>query len=181
MEKYQTTPNIDECLDQLKTDRKLAVAVSRHHSQNYPSESAYRMTCFDESQSIQSYFISMYIRSDHPYLNEISIVTQCAFEGGLFVKWMRDAHITNKKYVVHELSGMGTKHLGGAVFGFSVLITCSVLAFVLEMLAYKRARHSHPKKFWIIVDKFVNADRLFLNGFDRKNPIRRARTPMRTN
>lgn len=163
LSRYQISSNIDECLHGLASDPLLAVAVSRHHSQNYPPIPAYKMTCFDESQTIRSYFISMYIRNDQPYFPAIAYLTERAFEGGLFVKWTKDEQITNVKPEILVLTPLGIEHLGGALFGFVLIMMSSVWAFVAELLTYKRARLENPRLFWVLMEKLINSERYLLN------------------
>lgn len=163
LNRYQISSSTDVCLHGLASDPKLAVAVSRHHSQNYPPIPAYKMTCFDESQTIRSYFISMFIRNGSPYYAEIANLTERAFEAGLFVKWTKDEHIFNVKPEILVLTPLGIEHLGGALFSFVLIMMSSVWAFVAELLTYKRARLENPRCFWAFMEKLKNSERYLLN------------------
>lgn len=177
LERFQIKSNIDECLDQLKSDSKIAIAVSRLHSQNYRPVPAYEMSCFDQSLSIQSYFISMYIRKCHPYLQDMQTITLRAFDGGLFVKWAKDAQFNIAESNEHEVTPLGLLSLGGALLCIVVGLPLAVSTFLAEMILYKQIRLPNPP-CWAGMEKFVNTDRLFLNGYGNEKWVRvlRSRT-----
>lgn len=178
IERFQIGSNIDECLDRLESTPKIVIAVSRHHSQNYCPVPAYKMSCFDESHSIRSYFISMYIRKGHPYLKDMQTITQRAFEGGLFVKWTKNAQVNIAQSNEHEVTPLGLLSLGGALLCIVVGLPLAVLTFLAEMFLYKQIQLPNPPCWAAGMEKFVNTDRLFLNGYGNEKLVRvlRSRT-----
>lgn len=96
---FQICTDIDACLQNIQTDKKAAVAVSRHHSDNNPIISRRDMFCFTKSNNIYTYSVSMLTKKFYHLLPKINYVIRGITESGLLKKWQEDteSHKTKAK------------------------------------------------------------------------------------
>lgn len=98
-DKYRSCNNIDNCLIKLKTNKKLAVLVSRAHARNNPYVNESDLYCFSPSQHVYSYSIVMLTREKHfCLLPKINHLLQKFAENGLLKKWINENEIKRKSH-----------------------------------------------------------------------------------
>lgn len=169
--KFQTCDQIDDCLRNIKLYSKLAVGVSRHHILNSSPLPTSQMYCFDESQTLHSYFISMYVRRNHTAFKKIMDVTESSFKGGLFVKWTSDVNREQRlPYVAvsHGIAPLRVEHIAGGLVSFTFLTNCSLWAFLAEKLTHHRARIRNVHPFWQFIENIISPECIFFNGIRKR-------------
>lgn len=81
----------------MKTDDNnddMAVGVSRAHAMSTSLLANHEIFCFERSQNIANYTISLAIRNDVELVVRINTIIQNILNGGLNVKWPREHSIT---------------------------------------------------------------------------------------
>lgn len=163
---YYTCSDLDECLQLLKDDDNLAVAISRQHALNNPTVAQSDIFCFEENQNIFNYLNSMYIRKDHSHFSEINDITQRAFESGLFKKWAHDSKVKLPRAMDDPaLMSVKLEKIYGAIFSYGLVTILSVTSIIVEVLAHPKSRLPNAHLIWVYLDKFVDADRHYLKNF----------------
>lgn len=105
----------------------------------------------------------MFVRKDHPLLDEIFRTTQRVFEGGFFVKWYREV-----QFNVQEDRGLASvktfrlESLGASILAFIVAMTFTVWAFLSELLVQYILKKRKPSRFWILFDKVLDDNRYIM-------------------
>lgn len=172
LDSFLTCNDIDKCLEQLTLDDSynLAVGVSRTHVMSTSFFTKHQVFCFDRSQNIANYTISLAIRNDHGLLATFDKIIREVLEGGLNVKWQRE----NRKYFPPDTTGipfdsaeaLGMDHL--SILIYFVYIPGMFLAgatFFLERKIFKeirRAQTARKRKFWLLLAKFCDGRRHYL-------------------
>ncbi|XP_058458991.1 uncharacterized protein LOC131435082 [Malaya genurostris] len=152
---YKVCQNMDDCLAQLHSERLLAVAISRAHSQNSKSIGEAEIFCFDRTNNIQTYSVGMMVKKDFHLLPKINDLIRRISESGLLGKWQVES---NKIRIDEDLDdsdggaagsaeggGHGgdgqivlkLDHIEGAFILLFVGLALSVVAFIGEVLYFR--------------------------------------------
>lgn len=178
---FRYCANIDECLKELRTNDKLAVAVSKAHAQSNPYLDKSELLCFSSPQQIYSYSIVMSSSEKYFYLlPEINRCLEAFIENGFLKKWMNENQITEKirkkidkqfSEISNILPNHGFVSLNHMKSSFFHLITGYIfsLAFlVLEITTFyyvnfcKRRKKKVPI-IWAILYALADEKRYFFN------------------
>lgn len=159
LNQYEICPNIDECLYRLMTEKHLAVAVSRQQAMNNRFIAKSNLYCFDETESISTYFVAMYVNSTYFARDQMHVLTERFFESGLFQKWTMDSRIVAAKKETHQLQKLSIDHLLGAFFTYSLTFAWASLHLVLEIFSHKRVKQPNANRFWLLMDALHNGHR----------------------
>lgn len=155
------------CLNQLKLNPKLAVALSREHVRNIQRSLNSQFYCFEKPEIIHSYAFKLFVRESFSYTNELNEFIGSATESGLIEKWHSD---TKKRWQFtneHEerMSGLITMdNFLGVFLLWAVLLAYQIFVLLLEIAIHRQARQSNPKfrRFWIFLDKIIDPERHFM-------------------
>lgn len=157
--------NIDNCLERLRFRSDLAVAVSRQYALNQRIISQSKLFCFDETQNVENYLVSMYIRQGRLDNIELSTYLRRVLESGLIVKWHRDSRIAYQ-YDYEDFTKMVNQltmsHLYGGLFMYGLCLSIAFGAFVIERIAFRRSRQTNSHWLWKWVAMFIDTDRHLL-------------------
>lgn len=159
--------DIDECLNRLtfKKYRKYAVAVARTHIERSNLFMSNKIYCFDRSENIKNYSISLKVRKDFEYMNELNEIIKIALEAGFFKRWENDGQPIKLSENIGDFVEISGPILSDAILftiGFSVII----LVVSAEMVAGKRLESLNRHNFNIFMHKSLGAQRQF---FSRRN------------
>lgn len=151
---FEICTDIDECLYELSTDLKLAVAVSREHSENSPLMSKMNMYCFTRSNNIYNYLISVLARRDHHLLSRINRNIRGVLEAGLLSKWQldsqRESDLKNFKATGDEEDNativLKWQHVQGAFYVALIGLFVSLIVFLLEIIVFQLSNTRTFKK-----------------------------------
>lgn len=92
-EQFNVCADIDECLNKLTSNEyRNAVAVSRNRIENNQLFLSNKIHCFDKTQNIQNYSISLNVRKNFEHITEVNDIIRNALEAGLIQKWENDEH-----------------------------------------------------------------------------------------
>ncbi|XP_058056145.1 uncharacterized protein LOC131207544 [Anopheles bellator] len=142
---YRVCPDMDPCLARLRTERLLAVAVSRAHSSNARSIGEADMYCFPKTANIYTYSVGMLAKKDFHLLPKINDLIRRISESGLLGKWQKES----EKIRVDrgdESDGqtiLRLDHIEGAFLLGAVGLALSLLAFLAELLHFQACQRYH--------------------------------------
>lgn len=154
-------PDIDICLEHLKTNSELAVAVSHQHATNCQRISQRYIFCLSESEKIYSFTVSMLTRKRYERLPVIDKIIRRSLESGLFQKWQKDSEMKKLYRSKHELKAvrLNLEHIGGGVVALGFCFPLCLLTGCVEHLVYRKARLPNCSTFWKLADQFMDGDR----------------------
>lgn len=150
---YQTCYDMDRCLLDLKTDSKLAFAISRAHAMNSKEPvSDMDIFCFEKANNIFSFSVVMLFKKDHHLLPMVNTLIRRITESGFILKWQYDCESIKFKENLarHRVEdtdvnrAINLDQLIGLYGLGAVGIVISTLAFGFEWLIYY---FSQKKKF----------------------------------
>lgn len=142
----------------------LAVGVSRTHAM---STSLYRngeIFCFDRSQNIANYTISLAIRSGYG-ISPINKIIRSILEGGLNLKWQREirsdrpSEAGNKR---HPEAISINETMTVLFFVIIPYLSLATLTFIAERLIAARkanAPTANKREFWTRLEKLFDGER----------------------
>lgn len=176
---FRYCDNIDECLMELKTNNKLAVAVSKAHAQSNSYVDKSKLFCFSSPEQIYSYSIVMLSKERYFYLlPEINRRLEAFIENGLLKKWISENEITVKirNRIDTEFSEtsdaneriIGIRYFITSMFHLIITHICSTLFLFLEIATiyhvkyYKRCKKKLPI-YWFVLDRLGDEKRYFFN------------------
>lgn len=161
MDTFEICDEIDVCLNQLDSDRNLAVATSRLHVRSLPLYE--NIFCFDETQNVYSYLNSFMIRSDFKDKSSFNHMIELAVASGLASKLKNDIRFHTK---ITTLSGQfGSIRLNDFYF-FLCLINLPILilanlVLLTEKLIFKKSHSVNGRSFWKFLEKLICGHRCF--------------------
>lgn len=137
--RFKVCKDIDACLALIQTEKLVAVAVSRHHSDNNPAISPLDMSCFPKTANIYMYSVSMLTKKFYHLLPKINYVIRGISESGLLKKWQEDIE-TVKVETKHSSGGHGggdvvklrVRHVEGGFLLWAMGLVLATLAFAGE-------------------------------------------------
>lgn len=162
---YHVKDDPDEHLRLLKAHDKIAVAISRLTAANDQHNSKSDIFCFEESQNIYSYLISLYIRKGHPDSQMITTLTKMAFESGLFVKWKSMAQVPTKREVEDlSLFSLKLEHISASIFIYVSTIILAIGLFVAECVVHWQVNQPNPKRHWVFFNFLMVGQRMYFRN-----------------
>lgn len=163
-ENYGICYNYDECLFDIKSNDKLAVAISRVHALNVPLPiNEEHMYCFHRGTNIHTYSVVMLVMKDYFLLPRMNTLIRRMTETGFMLKWQYDAElfkvIQNSKLaresgVTNEKVKLSIGHLAGAFYLCIFGLIFSSLGFAFEWIIWHLANNK-KKKVAIAIEKYI--------------------------
>lgn len=167
---YENCDDIDECLYQVKYDKKLAVALSRQHALNVPMEIAEDdMFCFPKANNIYTFSVVMLVMKDYFLLPKMNLMFRRMSETGFMLKWQQDAEIIKiaAKSKMERATSTGNEkvklnidHLTGAFYILFGGLILSTLGFIFEWIIYFFVKRTNLK-YASIVAKWIENTALY--------------------
>lgn len=136
---FEICKDIDICLMKIKTNKSIAVAVSRHHADNNPLISPLDMHCFSITEDIYTYSVSMLVKKQYHLLLKIDAIIRGISESGLLMKWQRDSEQTITSTDENEGNGVSKltfEHVEGGFLIWGIGLSVGFIAFVCEWIVY---------------------------------------------
>jgi hypothetical protein len=159
---YTACFEMDKCLLGIKTDKRLAIAISRQHSMNakvpITDEDIY---CFEKADNIFSFSVVMLYKRDHHLLPLVNTLIRRITEYGFILKWRSDAEYEKLKEVVkrhREKASEGNQAINVAqLFGLFAVgvagLVVALLVFIIEWIVFYFAQKKKIK----FVRKYIEA------------------------
>lgn len=168
IDQYHICTNIDQCLIDLGDNDRLAIATSLKHAVNNRLIPNWKISCFSNNRAtIQSYFISMFVRRNHRLSHEINKFLNMAAEGGLFVKWNQLSSQLNDNPNLHRYQGdfrSGTLlfwYIYPALFVYMGTNLFAIFIFILEHCVHYRANRPNASRLVRFGDLLIDGQRHF--------------------
>lgn len=141
---YVACLEMDKCLLELKSDSKLAVAISRQHAMNAPIPIGDNdMFCFETKQNIFSYSVVMLFKKDHHLIPLVNTLIRRIAESGFILKWKADSEglkakveVTNQEAAHEHQKALNLEHLLGSYMLLAVGLSVALIAFIGEWTVY---------------------------------------------
>lgn len=158
--------NIDTCLQHLKRPEnyRMAVGDSRLHLLSSPSYSPSELYCFDESESIFTYQVSLLLKNGSELEAKINRIIRNLFESGIFIKWskeyQRNQQIDESDDTPRILTI--THLLMPLIFVMGTLIPLSLIVFSLELVTFGKMSRGEKSRIWFYLEQMCNPDRHYL-------------------
>lgn len=159
---YTACFEIDKCLLGIKTDKKLAIAISRQHSMNAKVPITDEdMFCFEKADNIFSFSVVMLFKRDHHLLPLVNTLIRRITEYGFILKWRSDAEYEKLKEVVkrvREKAAEGNQAINVAqLFGLFAVggagVLLALIVFIIEWIVFYFAQKKKIK----FVRKYIEA------------------------
>lgn len=174
---YRSCGNINHCLNELETNNKLVLLLSRAHAHNNPYINESALYCFPPAQHIYSFTIVMLTREKHfLLLPKINQLLQKFAESGLLKKWMNENELRRKitETLDSANSNRHTKqvvtfsHIKPTIFHLIITDTGAALCLLLETLGahYVKKGKRHGRRVsivWKMLDFYFNEKRYMFN------------------
>lgn len=164
--------DLDECLKQLLhyDNVDLAVGGSRKHLMNARSYFPSKIFCFDKSESIGSYLVSVFIQRNSQLKTAIDDIIEKLSEGGVFVKWNSDNQRRQRDELSNILSAQMTfEHVSFAfVMIMAIGSIVSTATFICELVVHQQFQRRTRSKIWMYLNQFFCEHRDYLNFEGRR-------------
>lgn len=182
---FQQCSNMNHCLRELKRDENydLAVGGFSQHLRYLPQFSATDIFCFDKSESLISYPISLIVKVEQKTI--IDTVIRRLLEFGIIRKLKVD--IQRMKKVHGEIaedavpSTLRFEHVYCVfVTTYGIGISFSILIWLFELFVDKRLRSPRAHRFWYFIERCIDGQRHYFknlperlrNKFDQEHQTR---------
>lgn len=170
LRKFKLVKNPTEYIHQLEQSDKIAVAVSRELSYlrpifgNYNFDPFTTIYCFEYPENIHDYWLKILVKKKFPLMNELNRFIQCAIEGGLVAKWMKDYKSMKEKTLRYEYRTMNEEILIFTAVIYWAMLSVALLILIIEQKIYeKMMQETNVAKIWRYIEMYVDPNRYFLN------------------
>lgn len=156
---FEICENMDNCLNQLNFNSKLAVAVSYEYVRRnrlFPTSNVY---CFEKYEIIHSFAWKFLVSKNFSHLNQFNRFLQAASMNGLVKKWQSDNRNQPKNKQPDKMLGdLTLAHLHGTQIIWFFLKAAALTIFFLERFIYKKAIDRNSLRFWKVAEKIICPD-----------------------
>lgn len=143
----------------------LAVGVSRMHVMFSPLFRNHEIVCFDRTENIANYTISLAIRNNFEMMSTTNKIIRGILEGGLNVKWQREHEVNIPPEIDEKRQARANSMEEFMILIYFVCIPGLFLATATLMLERTiavrklRAQTARERKFWMQLEKMVDGRR----------------------
>uniref|UniRef100_A0A182YGJ7 Putative ionotropic receptor ligand binding domain-containing protein n=1 Tax=Anopheles stephensi TaxID=30069 RepID=A0A182YGJ7_ANOST len=154
---YRVCRNLDECLGRLRSERTIAIAMSRAHSSNSRAIGEAELYCFPKAENIYTYSVSMLAKKDFHLLPKINELIRRISESGLLGKWQKESEKIRIDEDQEEGGGgaggggggersgegqtiLRLDHIEGAFYLGAAGLILALIAFIGELFYYRAKR-----------------------------------------
>lgn len=137
LERFTLCPDIEMCLMEQRTDRMMAVGLSRQHALNHPRFSRSVISCFPHSNNIYTYSVLMQARGDFPLLPHINDIIDRLVEHGFIDLWNRESQnysSVRSMQTDESPQPLTVDHVLGAIVVLAVGLGLAIIVFAIEHL-----------------------------------------------
>lgn len=129
-EQFDVCSDIDECLNRLTSrEYRNAVAVSRKRIESSQLFLSNQIHCFEKTQNIQNYSISLNVRKDFEHMTEVNDIIRQALEAGLIQKWENDEYSVQSLNKLNNFNSNPNSQLSNIiVFAIALCLVALVIA-----------------------------------------------------
>lgn len=131
--------------------------------------------CLNERKNILSYPISIFMRKDFIYKNDVNVIIQQIFESGIINFWQKGMEIREELNEIHATNISLTFEYSAGMFVFLIVgVSLSILSFIMEIIVFhlnnNKSITGRQKKILMMFNKMIDGDRhLFFVQQKKKN------------
>lgn len=157
VKRFNICKDIDACLALIRSRSRVAVAVSRHHSDNSPTISASEMYCFKRSDNIYTYSVSMLTKKQYHLLDKINSLLRTISESGLLARWAQQSENSNVDAApLPQQGGHGggpvvklkMEHVKGGFLLHLIGLIVALIAFIGEHIFFRLSKRHNLNVKW---------------------------------
>lgn len=164
MEEFQRIEKCEDlniCLNSLKFNNQLAVAVSQLYLKTLPFQS--NIFCFVSDRKFSKFPATFMIRRDFRFRKEFGKVFKSIRAAGLIPKWETDYRIKENNDSNENIVMPLTIDSFRSVFlVLGIFLFAAVISRMMEEIIFKASHKEHAHPFWKLADKLIDGDRHFL-------------------
>ena len=159
LQNFEVCDDIDECLNRLEFDDKLAVATSRYHIEAMQQQQ--NIFCFEPSQNIYNYLNTFMIRNDFPMKREFDEILKRIITSGLLSKWQKD--MRHYRASIELNTQWKILNFGELTYAFTMFVglIAALMALIAEIYIYKKANSVNATNYWKFWDKIICGKRYY--------------------
>lgn len=158
--------DIDICLEQLYSNRYLAVAVSLKHVQSSRFIAKTDIYCFKNTETIKDYTVQILVKKDFPFLDELNAFINMARDSGLVAKWLNVKKIRPDYQFKAEYYGKINidNFRGFFILWFCLVTLPSWVTFYIEKYVHYLTQKRNPLRISILLEMLIDGKRHFLKN-----------------
>lgn len=168
---FQQCSRMDQCLMDLKQDKNydLAVGGFSRHLKHLPQFSATEIFCFDKSESLISYPISLIVKNERKAI--IDTVIKRFLEFGIIQKIILDFRSMEEKDKIAEDVPIELRfeHVDGFfIFIYGIGMAISALIWLFELLVNMKSRNKKAHRTWHFIERCIDGRRHYFKNLPEK-------------
>lgn len=168
LRRFEVIDNLNEQLQQLEWNDKLAVAVSSVQAQEEKQSLKSGYYCFKSPNHIHEYSLKILASKDFPYLTELNNLIQMACDTGLIMKWLKNYRtklIFEIKPLYEYTEVTVDKFTYFIIIGLILNLLASVVGLI-ERIVYEKVfvENVGRNSFWRYIEMVINPHRYFFFG-----------------
>lgn len=163
LQKFQISTSPIDNLHQLQWNNKLAIAISRNYFNDKQFMSISYMHCI-RNDNVYEYPLTVLASKSFPFMNELNRFIQRSVDTGLIVKWVEGIHYctSTPKKPLYEYTEVTFDSLSGSLLLWIFMLATTLLAFITEIIAWRKVQAQNPARIWHYIEMMVNPIRYFL-------------------
>lgn len=147
----------------------MAIGGSRQQIFNVEAFSSSKIYCFDRTENIATYQVSLMIKKNTFIESTINKLARELTESGLFVKWNRDNSKKSRILEESEIEGISLKHFGSPLLLiYCVGLLTAFISFLWETITFSMMRKSNKVRIWKYLNAYFDGRRHVLKNLPEK-------------
>lgn len=158
-EAIRTCGSIDDCLDRLQHETKMALLTSRLFIETSSFPNIY---CFDRSEDLHTYSNVFLLRSDLFIFGEFSDVFERIITSGVIPKWLKDRSVLKQR--IDDTETFEPFKLENVIGPFSICCPTLLFAFlaaIAEQIIFRQYSRNPNSRNWRLAQKLIDGKRYY--------------------
>lgn len=164
MSRFQIVKHPSDYLREIELNDKLAIALPREmllFRTGNESDMIQNIFCFDHPNNIYESPLQLLMRKKFEFSNDLNKFIWYAKESGLIAKWLMDKRSIKGKEPQFKYEALKADSFTIPIMLYSCILAMAVIAFITEVIVYKKIRTSNSLAIWRYIEMMINPDRLF--------------------
>lgn len=165
---FELVDQPNDHLFQLERNDRLAIAISKELSLspirkgNNRMDPKLKIYCFGNSNSLHEYELTLLLRKNFPYLNEMNKFLKYASGVGLIEKWLKNYRSIAEKPPSYDYEMFKAESLYIAFTVFLCMMFASFIVVIMEKFVHKTVRTGNGGRFWRYIEIIIDPYRYLL-------------------
>lgn len=140
----------------MKEYQKYALAIPRRRAERSQVFISKKIYCYDKTENIRNYSVSLNVRKDFEYLAEVNEIIMNALEAGLIQKWENDGQpIKSHDEKMYNFIENSNSQLSNAML-LSMALSLVVMVLSAEIIINRQVEALYRHNFSIFVHKIFS-------------------------